>query len=124
MPYNIVKISQQYCKASCPKAGHSRSRRATPFGTHRANTLRQCKNPMRIGADGGKVWNSNVIRFSYSHKSEIQFCKERSMLSPKRIRGGEGKRVGVSLEKSGQRPVFKAGNRRKRSSLGGRAARR
>ncbi|GBN66117.1 hypothetical protein AVEN_59013-1 [Araneus ventricosus] len=58
-----------------PKEGHSQSRNFTSFHAHHDKTLRQCKDPMRIGVDRGKVWKSNVVRFPFGvlgHKSEIR----------------------------------------------------
>ncbi|GBM77737.1 hypothetical protein AVEN_133180-1 [Araneus ventricosus] len=60
-------------------AGHSRAVQSTFFGTQDAKRLRQCENPMIIGIDRGKVWNSNVVVFSFipfGHKNEIPFFEE------------------------------------------------
>ncbi|GBM03872.1 hypothetical protein AVEN_248773-1 [Araneus ventricosus] len=55
------------------------------FGARHTKTLRQCKNPLRIGVDRGKVWKSSIVGLPFSargQKIEIQSYKEGRMLSP------------------------------------------
>ncbi|GBM91262.1 hypothetical protein AVEN_29854-1 [Araneus ventricosus] len=75
------------------------------FGTHDAKPNLQYGIPMIIGVGRRRVWNSNVVGFSFipfGHKSEIRSF-EAGDKSPVWVeRWGGGMCVGGRLEKSGQ----------------------